>query len=113
MFDDYFKPDTVDRSVPPAPATQVLVNPIDPSVSISIDQDAPSGSHSPSSSDHQSSSIHDGVAAENSFEVNPITPAHNEPFVNTFAPDPSSEASSSEDFTIAESNQSTQPHEHL
>ncbi|GKC26357.1 retrovirus-related pol polyprotein from transposon TNT 1-94 [Tanacetum coccineum] len=43
MFDDYFKPHTVDRPVPPTPATQVLFNPIDPSVSISVDQDAPSG----------------------------------------------------------------------
>ncbi|GJX41641.1 retrovirus-related pol polyprotein from transposon TNT 1-94 [Tanacetum coccineum] len=113
MFDDYFEPHTVDRPVPPAPATQVPVNPIDPSVSIFVDQDAPSGSHSPSSSDHQSSSVHHGVAAENSFEVNPFAPADNKPFVNTFAPDPSSEASSSRDFTIAESTQSTQPHEHL
>ncbi|GJU26340.1 retrovirus-related pol polyprotein from transposon TNT 1-94 [Tanacetum coccineum] len=113
MFDDYFKPHTVDRPVPPAHATQVLVNPIDPSVSIFVDQDAPSGSHSPSSFDHQSSSVHHGVAAENSFEVNPFAPANIEPFVNTFAPDPSSEASSSGEFTIAESNQSNQTHEHL
>ncbi|GJZ17106.1 hypothetical protein Tco_0553229 [Tanacetum coccineum] len=113
MFDDYFEPHIVDRLVPPAPATQVLVNLIDPSVSISVDQDAPSGSHSPSSSDHQSSSVHHGVAAENCFEVNPFAPADNEPFVNTFALDPSSKASSSGYFTIAESNQSTQPHKHL
>ncbi|GJW72463.1 hypothetical protein Tco_0129380 [Tanacetum coccineum] len=113
MFDNYFKPHTVDRPVPPAPATQVLVNPIDPLVSIFVDQDAPSGSHSPLSSDHQSSSVHHGVAAENYFKVNPFAPADNEPFVNTFSLDPSSEASSSEDFTIAESTQSTQPHEHL
>ncbi|GJS96306.1 hypothetical protein Tco_0803274 [Tanacetum coccineum] len=113
MFDDYFEPHTVDRPVPPAPATQFLVNPIDPSVSIFVDQDAPSGSHSPSYSDHQSFSVHHGVASENSFEVNPFAPAGNEPFVNTFAPNPSFEATSSRDFTIAESTQSTQPHEHL
>ncbi|GKA82499.1 hypothetical protein Tco_0789247 [Tanacetum coccineum] len=113
MFDDYFEPHTVDRPVPPAPATQFLVNPIDPSVSIFVDQDAPSGSHSPSYSDHQSFSVHHGVAAENSFEVNPFAPAGNKPYVNTFAPNPSFEASSSRDFTIAESTQSTQPHKHL
>ncbi|GKC17568.1 retrovirus-related pol polyprotein from transposon TNT 1-94, partial [Tanacetum coccineum] len=113
MFDDYFEPHTVDQPVPLALATQVLVNPIDPSVSISVDQHAPSGSHSPSSSDHQSSFVHYGVAAENSFEVNPFASAVNEPFVNIFDPDLSSKASSSRDFTIAESTQSTQPHEHL
>ncbi|GJU86843.1 gag-pol polyprotein [Tanacetum coccineum] len=86
MFDDYFEPHTVDRPVPPALATQVPVNPIDPSISISVDQDAPSGSHSPSSSNYQSSSVHHDL----SFET-----------------------TSSEDFTIAESNQSTQPHKHL
>ncbi|GJZ99265.1 hypothetical protein Tco_0671816 [Tanacetum coccineum] len=73
----------------------------------------PSGSHSPSSSDHQSSSVHYGVAAEHSVEVNPFAPADNEPFVNIFSPDPNSEASSSGEITLAESNQSTQPHEHL
>ncbi|GKB82729.1 retrovirus-related pol polyprotein from transposon TNT 1-94, partial [Tanacetum coccineum] len=69
--------------------------------------------HSPSSSDQQSSLVHHGVAADHSLEVNPFAPADNEPFVNIFAPDPSSEASSSEEISIAESNQSTQPHEHL
>ncbi|GKC98545.1 retrovirus-related pol polyprotein from transposon TNT 1-94 [Tanacetum coccineum] len=51
MFDDYFEPHTIDRPVPPAPAAQVPVNPVDPSVSILVDQYAPSGTHSPSSSD--------------------------------------------------------------
>nr|GEY50052.1 retrovirus-related Pol polyprotein from transposon TNT 1-94 [Tanacetum cinerariifolium] len=51
------------------PITQVPVNPTVPSVSISIDQDAPSGSHLPSSSDHQSSFVHHGVAADHSFKV--------------------------------------------
>ncbi|GJR12992.1 retrovirus-related pol polyprotein from transposon TNT 1-94 [Tanacetum coccineum] len=113
MFDDYFEPHTVDRPVPPAPAAQVPVNLVDPSVSILVDQDAPSGTHSPSSSDHQSSTVHHGVAADHSLEVNPFAPVDNEPFVNIFAPDPSSEASSSGEVSIAESNQSTQPHEHL
>ncbi|GJW10437.1 retrovirus-related pol polyprotein from transposon TNT 1-94 [Tanacetum coccineum] len=64
-------------------------------VSIPIDQEAPSGSHSPSSSDHQSSSVHQGVTAEHSFEVNPFAVDDPEPFVNVFAPDHNSEASSS------------------
>nr|GEW46304.1 integrase, catalytic region, zinc finger, CCHC-type, peptidase aspartic, catalytic [Tanacetum cinerariifolium] len=95
MFDEYFKPPFVDRPVHPAPAAQVLDNPSDPSVSISVDQDAPSTSHSPSSSDHQSSFVHQGVADNNSFEVNPFAPADNDPFVNIFAP--GSEASSFKD----------------
>ncbi|GJT77727.1 retrovirus-related pol polyprotein from transposon TNT 1-94 [Tanacetum coccineum] len=78
----------------PSPAPQALVNPTGPSVSIPIDQEPPSGSHSPSSSDHQSSLVHQGVAAEHSFEVNPFAVDDPEPFVNVFAPDHNSEASS-------------------
>ncbi|GJS64473.1 retrovirus-related pol polyprotein from transposon TNT 1-94 [Tanacetum coccineum] len=69
--------------------------------------------HSPSSSAHQSSSVHHGVATEHSFEVNPFAATEHEPFVNVFAPDPNSEASSSGVITLTEPNQSTQPHEHL
>ncbi|GJR47682.1 retrovirus-related pol polyprotein from transposon TNT 1-94 [Tanacetum coccineum] len=64
MFDEYFEPSTVDRLVPPDPAAQAPVNPTGPSVSIPINQEAPSGSHSPSSSDHQSYLVQQGVAAE-------------------------------------------------
>ncbi|GJV41111.1 putative ribonuclease H-like domain-containing protein [Tanacetum coccineum] len=103
----------IDRLVPPAPAAQAPVNPTGPSVSIPIDQEAPSGSHSPSSSGHQSSSVHQGVAAEHSFEVNPFAAADPDPFVNVFAPDQNSEASSSGVIAITEPNQTTQPHEHL
>ncbi|GJV03367.1 retrovirus-related pol polyprotein from transposon TNT 1-94 [Tanacetum coccineum] len=49
MFDEYFETSTVDRLVPPAPAAQASVNPTGPLVSILIDQEAPSGSHSSSS----------------------------------------------------------------
>ncbi|GJR12140.1 retrovirus-related pol polyprotein from transposon TNT 1-94 [Tanacetum coccineum] len=73
---------------------QALVNPTGPSVSIPIDQEAPSGSHSPSSLDHQSSSVHQGVVAEHSFKVNHFAVDDPEPFVNVFAPDHNSEASS-------------------
>ncbi|GKE81977.1 retrovirus-related pol polyprotein from transposon TNT 1-94, partial [Tanacetum coccineum] len=51
--------------------------------------------------------------APQSIEVNPFAPADPEPFVNVFAPEPSSEASSSGDISIAEPNHSTQSHEHL
>ncbi|GJT26853.1 retrovirus-related pol polyprotein from transposon TNT 1-94 [Tanacetum coccineum] len=94
MFDEYFTPPG-DRRVHTINTVQVPVNLTGPSVSISCDQDAPSGSHLTSSSDHQSSSVHHGVAAEQSFEVNPFSAADPEPFVNVFAPDSNSEASSS------------------
>nr|GEX18025.1 integrase, catalytic region, zinc finger, CCHC-type, peptidase aspartic, catalytic [Tanacetum cinerariifolium] len=94
MFDEYFKPSSVDETVPPAPRVRIPVNPPCLSVSISIDQDAPSEGHSPSSSDHQSSSIHHGVLAYHSLEVNPFVPADNKPFDKIFAPDPSSKIDS-------------------
>ncbi|GKF76919.1 hypothetical protein Tco_0229389, partial [Tanacetum coccineum] len=74
--------------------------------SASFDHDAPSGSHSPSSSAHQSSLVHYGVASEHSFEVNPLAATEHEPFVNVFVPDPNSEASSSGIITITTPNQS-------
>ncbi|GKE68599.1 retrovirus-related pol polyprotein from transposon TNT 1-94, partial [Tanacetum coccineum] len=113
MFDEYFESSTVDRLVHPTPAAQAPVNPTGPSVSIPIDQEAPSRSHSPSSLDHQSSLIHEGVAAEHSFKVNPFATTDPKPFVNVFAPDHNSEALSSGVIAITESNQTTQPHEHL
>ncbi|GJW14235.1 retrovirus-related pol polyprotein from transposon TNT 1-94 [Tanacetum coccineum] len=45
--------------------------------------------------------------------VNPFAATEHEPFVNVFAPDPNSEASSSGIIKITTPNQSTQPHEHL
>nr|GEY13936.1 retrovirus-related Pol polyprotein from transposon TNT 1-94 [Tanacetum cinerariifolium] len=69
MFDEYFKPPSVDQQVPPTPTVHILVNLPCPSVSISVDQDAPSEGHSPSSSDHQSSSIHHGVITDHSLET--------------------------------------------
>ncbi|GKD64452.1 retrovirus-related pol polyprotein from transposon TNT 1-94 [Tanacetum coccineum] len=83
MFDEYFEPLTVDCLVPPDPAAQVPVNPSGPSVSIFVDQDAPFGK---------------------SFLII---------FESSIFFDPSSKASSSGEISIAESNQSTQPHEHL
>ncbi|GJU06263.1 retrovirus-related pol polyprotein from transposon TNT 1-94 [Tanacetum coccineum] len=88
----------IDRLVPPALTAQAPVNPTGPSVSIPIYQEAPSGSHSPSSSDHQSSSVQQGVIAEHWLEVNPFAVDDPEPFVNVFAQDYKSEASSSRDL---------------
>ncbi|GKD82481.1 retrovirus-related pol polyprotein from transposon TNT 1-94, partial [Tanacetum coccineum] len=101
MFDEYFETSTVDRLVPPAPAPQAPVNPTGPSVSIPINQEVPSGSHSRLYSDHQSSLVHQGVVAEHSFEVNPFAADDPEPFVNVFAPDHNSKASSSRARLVA------------
>ncbi|GKC06383.1 retrovirus-related pol polyprotein from transposon TNT 1-94 [Tanacetum coccineum] len=112
MFDEYFNPPG-NRQDPLPSVAQDPVIPTGPSVSISIDLDAPSGSHISSPLDHHSSSVHHGVAGEQYAEVNPFAAADHEPFVNVFAPDPTSEASSSGEIMMPELNQSTQPHEHI
>nr|GEW02758.1 integrase, catalytic region, zinc finger, CCHC-type, peptidase aspartic, catalytic [Tanacetum cinerariifolium] len=85
MFDEYFEPSSYDQQVSPAFVAHISVIPPCPSVSISVDQDALSEGHLPSSSDHPSSCIHHGVAADHSLEGT----------------------------STADSNQSTQPLEHL
>ncbi|GKE16896.1 hypothetical protein Tco_1424473 [Tanacetum coccineum] len=107
MFDEYFNSSVVDHLVPPALAAQAPVNPTGPSVSIPIDQEAPLGSHLPSSS------VHQGIVAEHLFEVNPFASADPEPSVNVFTLDHNSKASSSGAIARTESNQTTQPHEYL
>ncbi|GJR02601.1 hypothetical protein Tco_0525585 [Tanacetum coccineum] len=70
--------------------------------------------HSPSSSALQSPSLHQGVAAESTLmEDNPFPPVDNDPFVNVFAPEPSSKASSSGDLSSAKSPYVTQTLHHL
>ncbi|GJU60294.1 retrovirus-related pol polyprotein from transposon TNT 1-94 [Tanacetum coccineum] len=75
--------------------------------------DAPTTSHSSSSSEVQPPILHQSVAAGPTFIDNPFAQADNEPFVNVFALKPSFEASSSRDVSSAESNQVIQPHDHL
>ncbi|GJR73254.1 retrovirus-related pol polyprotein from transposon TNT 1-94 [Tanacetum coccineum] len=114
MFDEYLEPPRVERSVSPAPAVSVPVNSADTPSSTSIDQDAPSPSHSSSSSALQSPSLHQGVAADTTLmEDNPFAPVDNHPFINVFAPEPSSEASSSGDLSSAESPYVSQTLHHL
>ncbi|GKA19358.1 integrase, catalytic region, zinc finger, CCHC-type containing protein [Tanacetum coccineum] len=86
MFDEYFEPLGVERTVPLAPAVQVLVVSASTPLSTIIDQDAPSISYSSSSSVVQP----------------PIS--HQEP---------SSDESSSGDVSSAESTQVVHPHNHL
>nr|GEX73343.1 integrase, catalytic region, zinc finger, CCHC-type, peptidase aspartic, catalytic [Tanacetum cinerariifolium] len=63
--------------------------------STTIDQDAPSKSYSPSSSVVQPPISHQGVAAEPTLKDNPFAQANNDPFVNVFVPEPTSNESSS------------------
>ncbi|GKF09110.1 hypothetical protein Tco_0043334, partial [Tanacetum coccineum] len=114
MFDEYLEPPRVERPVPPTPAVQGPITSAGTPSSTTIDQDAPSASHSSSSSALQSSSSHQGVVAGSTIiEDNPFAPVDNDPFVNVFALERSSEASSSRDFSSAESTHVTQPHHHL
>ncbi|GJV18799.1 retrovirus-related pol polyprotein from transposon TNT 1-94 [Tanacetum coccineum] len=98
MFDEYLEPPSVDRPVSPALAVPVPVNSAGTPSSTTTDQDAPSLSHSPSSSAIQSLSLHQGVIAGSLLmEENPFAPVDNDPFINIFAPEPTSEASLSGD----------------
>ncbi|GJS49079.1 retrovirus-related pol polyprotein from transposon TNT 1-94, partial [Tanacetum coccineum] len=114
MFDEYLEPPRVERPISPAPAVPVPVNSAGTPSSTTIDQDAPSPSHSPSSLALQSPSSHQGVTAgSNIIEDNPFAPVDNDPFINVFAPKPSSEASSSGDVCSTDSTHVTQTHHHL
>ncbi|GJR43032.1 hypothetical protein Tco_1311135 [Tanacetum coccineum] len=114
MFNEYLEPPRVERPVSPAPAVSAPVNLAGTPSSTTIDQDAPSPSHSPSSSTLQSPSLHQGVTADSTLmEDNPFAPVDNHPFINVFAPEPSSEASSSRDLSSAESPYVSQTLHHL
>ncbi|GJS33339.1 retrovirus-related pol polyprotein from transposon TNT 1-94 [Tanacetum coccineum] len=104
MFDEYLEPPRVERPVSLALAVPVPVNSADTPSSTTIDQDAPSPSHSPSSSALQSLCSHQGIAARSTIiEDNLFAHVDYNPFVNVFALEPSSEASSSGDVSSAES----------
>nr|GEW55666.1 retrovirus-related Pol polyprotein from transposon TNT 1-94 [Tanacetum cinerariifolium] len=104
MFNEYLEPPRTERPVPPAQAVQAPVNSAGTPSSITIDKDAPSLSISPSSSALQSHSLHQGIAAEPNYrEDHTVAPVDNNPFVNVFAPEPHSEASSSRDISSTES----------
>nr|GEU31345.1 retrovirus-related Pol polyprotein from transposon TNT 1-94 [Tanacetum cinerariifolium] len=83
MFDEYLEPPRVERPVSPALAVQVPVNLA-------------------------------GVAAESTLmEDNPVAPVNNTPFINVFASEPSSDASSSGDVSSTESTYASQTLHHL
>ncbi|GJS55693.1 putative ribonuclease H-like domain-containing protein [Tanacetum coccineum] len=80
MFDEYLEPPRVKRPVSPAPAVPDTVHSAGTPSSTTIDQDAP-------------------TPRRQSF----FAPVDNNPFINVFAPEPSSAASSSGDLSLAES----------
>nr|GEY61689.1 integrase, catalytic region, zinc finger, CCHC-type, peptidase aspartic, catalytic [Tanacetum cinerariifolium] len=126
MFDEYFDTPPVSQLVPPAfavhdpvfqpappvPTDHVPVSPTSNPASFSIEEDAPSTSIS-SSSVQRSPSVHPGVVVDHTLAVSPFSPVDDVPFVNIFALDPSSEATSSEEVSPVDPNQSILPHEHL
>nr|GEW06947.1 retrotransposon protein, putative, unclassified [Tanacetum cinerariifolium] len=104
MFDEYLEPPRAERPVRPTQAVQAPVNSAGTPSSTTIDQDAPSLSISPSFLALQSHSLHQGVAAEpNYMEDHTVAPVDNNPFVNVFASEPHSKASSSGDISSTES----------
>ncbi|GKA18563.1 retrovirus-related pol polyprotein from transposon TNT 1-94 [Tanacetum coccineum] len=99
MFDEYLELPCAERLVSPALVVLVPVNSAGTPSSTTIDQDTPSPSHSLSSSALQSPSSQQGVTVRSTIiKDNPFAPVDNNPFVNVFAPEPSSEASSSGDI---------------
>nr|GEX14109.1 retrovirus-related Pol polyprotein from transposon TNT 1-94 [Tanacetum cinerariifolium] len=104
MFDEYMEPPRVDRPVFLAPAVLVPMNSAGTPSSTAIDQDAPSPSHSSSSSALQSLCLHQGVAVESTLiDENLFAPIDNDPFINIFASEPTSAASSFRDASSANS----------
>nr|GEX63061.1 hypothetical protein [Tanacetum cinerariifolium] len=104
MFDEYLEPLRIERPVHPAHTVQAPVKSAGTPSFTTIDQDAPSPSISPSSSTLQSYSLHQGIAAESIFiKDNHVAPVDNNPFVNVFALEPYSKASSSGDISSTES----------
>nr|GFA96683.1 Gag-Pol polyprotein [Tanacetum cinerariifolium] len=114
MFDENLKPLRFERPASPATTVQVPIISVGTPSSTTIDQDAPFLSHLPSSLELQPPISHQGVATGSTIiEDNPFSTANNDPFINVFAPEPSFEASSSEDISSAEFIHITQPRHHL
>nr|GFB17386.1 integrase, catalytic region, zinc finger, CCHC-type, peptidase aspartic, catalytic [Tanacetum cinerariifolium] len=114
MFDEYLEPLRAERLGSPAQAIQAPVTSAGTPLSTTIDQDAPSPHISPSSSALQSYSFPPGVVAKPYFiEDHNVAPVNNNPFVNVFASEPHSEASSSGDISSTESPHVSQSLHHL
>ncbi|GJV84328.1 retrovirus-related pol polyprotein from transposon TNT 1-94 [Tanacetum coccineum] len=91
MFDEYLEPPMLKTDFP------LISVPVSSQISrytflTTIDQDAPSPSHSPSSLALQSPSSQQGVVAGSTIiEDSPFAPINNDPFINVFALEPTDE----------------------
>ncbi|GJW85174.1 retrovirus-related pol polyprotein from transposon TNT 1-94 [Tanacetum coccineum] len=97
MFDEYFDQSTDSELVPTATVVNAPIVSTNTSVSTMIAQDAPSTSHSLSSSKGHPLVFPQGVAAEPTIEDTSITQADLHPSVNPVAGEPSSALSTSGD----------------
>ncbi|GJX71884.1 retrovirus-related pol polyprotein from transposon TNT 1-94 [Tanacetum coccineum] len=113
MFDEYFDQSTDSEPVPTATVVNALIVSTNTSVSTTIAQDAPSTSHSLSSSQVHPPVFPQGVAAGPTIEDTSITQADLHPSVNPVAGEPGSAQSTSGDVSLAEPNQVNQPPDHL
>nr|GEY18105.1 retrovirus-related Pol polyprotein from transposon TNT 1-94 [Tanacetum cinerariifolium] len=114
MFDEYLEPPRAEQPDSPAQAVQVSVSSAGTPLSTTIDQDAPSPYILPSSSALQSHSLPPGIVAEPHFmEDHNAALVDHTPFVNVFAPEPHSEASSSGDISSTKSPYISQTLHHL
>ncbi|GJU79022.1 retrovirus-related pol polyprotein from transposon TNT 1-94 [Tanacetum coccineum] len=108
MFDEYFDQSTDSELVPTATVVNAPIVSTNTSVSTTIAQDAPSTSHSLSSSQVHPPVFPQGVAAGPTIEDTSITQADLHPSVNPVAGEPGSAQSTSGDVSLAEPNQVTQ-----
>ncbi|GJZ17528.1 retrovirus-related pol polyprotein from transposon TNT 1-94 [Tanacetum coccineum] len=113
MFDEYFEQSTDSEPVPAATVLNAPIVSTNTSVSTMIAQDAPSTSHSLSSSQVHPPVFPQGVAAGPTIEDTSITQAGLHPSVNPVAGEPDSAQSTLGYVSLAEPNQVTQPPDHL
>nr|GEU36792.1 hypothetical protein [Tanacetum cinerariifolium] len=97
MFNEYFEPPGVERLVYPALAVPVPVISAGTLSSPTIDQDVLLTIYSLSSSVLQPTISHQGVTARPTIKDSPFSQSDNDPFVNVFTLEPSSDESSSGD----------------
>ncbi|GJX26700.1 retrovirus-related pol polyprotein from transposon TNT 1-94 [Tanacetum coccineum] len=113
MFDEYFEQSRVNEQVPSATAVNAQVVPPGTTLSTTFSKDAPSTSVLPSSSDMQPPARHQGVTDGPIVEDTLITQHCSTSLFNPVTGEPGSAQSSSEDVSLAEPNQVTQPPDHL
>ncbi|GKF87765.1 hypothetical protein Tco_0258642 [Tanacetum coccineum] len=113
MFDEYFEQSIDSEPVPTATVINAPIVSINTYVSTMIAQDAPSTSHSLSSSQGNPLVFPQGVTAGPTIEDTSITQADLHPSVNPIEGEPSSAQSTSRDVSLAEPNQVNQPPDHL